>query len=101
MIYHLSSGQCSSVKNIRFKTSMLKSDLCNYSDAYIVVKGRISVEGTNDANKRNKILTFKNNVSFRSCISKINNTFIDTAEDPDIVMPIYNLLEYSDNYSMT
>ena len=80
---------------------MLRSDLCDYSDAYIVVKGRISVRGTNDANKRNKKLTFKNNAPFRSCISKINNTFIDNAEDLDIVMPMYNLLEYSDNYSMT
>ena len=51
--------------------------------------------------KRNKKLTFKNNAPFQSCISKINNTFIDNAEDLDIVMPMYNLLEYSDNYSMT
>ena len=50
---------------------------------------------------RNKTLTFKNTAPFRSCISKINNTFIDNAEDLDIVMPIYNLLEYSDKYSMT
>ena len=71
---------------------MLRSDLCHYSDAYIVVKGRISVRGTNDANKRNKKLTFKNNAPFRSCISKINNTFIDNAEDLDIVMPIYRII---------
>ena len=51
--------------------------------------------------KRNKKLTFKNSAPFQSCISKINNTFIDNAEDLDIVMPMYNLLEYSDNYSMT
>ena len=63
------------------------------------MKGRISVRGTNDANKRNKKLTFKNNAPFRSCISKINKIFIDSAEDLDIVMPRYNLLEYSDNYS--
>ena len=50
---------------------------------------------------RNKKLTFKNNAPFRSCISKINNTFIDNAGDLDIVMLMYNLLEYSDNYSMT
>ena len=79
---------------------MLRSDLCDYSDAHIVVKGRISVRGTNDANKINKKLTFKNNVSFRSCISKINNTFVDLAEDLDIVMLMYNLLEYSDNDSV-
>ena len=65
------------------------------------MKGRISVRGTNDANKRNKKLTFKNNAPFRSCISKINKIFIDSSEDLDIVMPRYNLLEYSDNYSKT
>ena len=64
---------------------MLRTDLCYYSDAYIVVKERMSVRVTNDANKRNKKLTFKNNAPFRSCISKIKNTFIDSAEDLDIV----------------
>ena len=59
------------------------------------------VRGTNDANRINKKITFKNNALFRSCLSKINNTFVDTAEDLDIVMPMYNLLEYSNNYSMT
>ena len=80
---------------------MLRSDLCDYSDAYIVVKGTITVEGYNNANKRNKKLTFKNSAPFRSCISEINNTFIDNAEDLDIGVPMYNLLEYSNNYSMT
>ena len=70
--------------------------MCDYSDAYIAVKGRISVEENNVA----KII-LKNNAPFRSCISKINNTFIDSAEDLCIVMPMCNLLEYSDNYSMT
>ena len=64
---------------------MLRTDLCYYSDAYIVAKERMSVRVTNDANKRNKKLTFKNNAPFRSCISKIKNTFIDSAEDLDIV----------------
>ena len=64
-------------------------------------KKRTSVTGTNNANRRNKKLTFKNNAPFRSCISKINNTFIDNAGDLDIVMLMYNLLEYSDNCSMT
>ena len=96
----LSTGQNSVNKNIRFKSSMLRSDLCDYGNAYIVVKETITVEGDNDE-KRNKKLTFKNNAPFRSCISKINNTFIDSAEDIDIVTPMYNLLEYSDNYSMT
>ena len=75
--------------------------MCDYSDAYIVVKGRISVTGHNNANKRNKKLNFKNNALFTSCISKIDNTFVDNAEDFDIVMMMYNLLEYSDNYFMT
>ena len=73
----------------------------NKSDAYIVVEWIISVTGTKANNRIIKKLTFKNNPPFRSCISKINNTFIDNAEDLDTVMPMYNLLEYSDNYSMT
>ena len=80
---------------------MLRSNLCDYSDGYIVVKGRIKVTGTNNANIRNKKLISKNNVQFRLCILKINNTLIDNAEAIDISMPMYNLLEYSDNYSMT
>ena len=82
---------------------MLKSDLCDYGDAYIVLKERITFERDNDDDKtRNKKLIFKNNSLFRSCISKTNNTFINNAEDLDIVMPMYNLLlEYSNNYSMT
>ena len=56
---------------------------------------------SNDANKRNKNLVFKNDALCISCISKINNILIENAEDIDIVMPIYNLLEYSENYSMT
>ena len=94
-VNYLSGGQCSVNKNIRFKTPMLRSDLCDYSDAHIVVKG------INDVSERNKKLTFKNNAPFRSCVSKINNAFIDNAEDLDIVIPIYNLLEYNNNYSMT
>ena len=78
---------------------MLRSDLCDYSDAYIVVKGTITVtDPDNDA--YDKELTLKNNAPFVSCISKIN-TLIDNAEDLDIVMPMYNLLEYSKNYRKT
>ena len=85
-------------KQIRFKTSMLRSDLCDFSDAYIVVQGTITViDPNNDA--FDKKLTFKNNEPFVSCISKVNNTLIDNAEDLDIVMPMYSLLEYSKNYS--
>ena len=77
---------------------MLRSDLCDFNDLYIVVKGNITLEGHNDVNKRNKNLAFKNNVAFINCISKIDGFKIDNAEDLDVVMPIYNLLEYSKNY---
>ena len=84
---------------------MLRSDLCDYSDAYIVVKGKITVSATDGANnirdKKNRPLAFKNNAPFISCISKINGVLIDYAEDLDIVMPMYNLLEYSKIYSKT
>ena len=88
-------------KQIRFKTSMLRSDLCDYSDAYIVVKGDITVTRPNNTDQYEKKLAFKNNAPFISCISKINNTLIDNAEDLDILMPMYNLLEYSKNYRRT
>ena len=71
---------------------MLRSDLSDYSDAFIVIKRRITVAGNNLANRMNKKLTFKNNAPFRSCISKMNNTFTDNAEDLDIVMPIYRII---------
>ena len=61
----LPGGQYSVHKNIRFKTSMLRSDLCNFSNGYIVVKGRISFTGTDNANRTNKTLTFKNSIPFR------------------------------------
>ena len=78
-------------KEIRTKTSMLRSDLCGFSDAYIVVKGTITLEVDYDANKRNKNLAFKNNVPFINCISKINGVQIGNADDLDVVMPMYNL----------
>ena len=84
-------------KEIRIKTPMLRSDLCDFSDAYIVVKGEITVTNPNNA-KRNKAVAFKNNAPFINCISKINGVKIDNAEDLDVVMPMYNLLEYSKNY---
>ena len=87
-------------KPIRLKTSMLRSDRCDFSDAYILVKGTINVTNP-DNNVYDKKLAFKNNAPFVSCISKINNTIIDNAEDLDVVMPIYNLIEYSKNYSKT
>ena len=90
---------------IKFKTTMLKSSLCDYSDAYILVKGTISVTNTAvagvAANNINKKVIFKNCVPFTNCISEINNTQIDNAKDIDIVMYMINLIEYSDNYTKT
>ena len=79
---------------------MLRSDLSDYSDAYIVVKGIITVVRPDNA-KRNKATAFKNNALFINCISKINGVKIHNAEDLDVVMPMYNFLEYSRNYRKT
>ena len=95
-VNNLLGGQYSVYKNIRFKTSMLRSDLCDYNDAYNVVKERISVKRNNNAKIRNKKLIFKNNAQLR-----VNNKFIDNAKDFDTVMPMYSLLECSSNYFMT
>ena len=90
---------------IKFKTTMLKSSLCDYSVAYILVKETITVNNTAaaaaDANNTNKKVIFKNCAPFTNCISEINNTQVDKAKDIDIVMPMYNLIEYSDNYAKT
>ena len=86
---------------------MLRSSLCDYADAYILVKGTITITGAGDdaaarrADERNKGTVFKNCASFTKRISKINNTEIDHAQDIDIVMPMYSLIEYSNNYSKT
>ena len=91
----------------KFKTTMLKSSLCDYSDAYIHVKGKITItgEGDNDAAKRaderNKGVSFKNCAPFTICINEINNTQIDNCKDIDIIMSMYNLIEYSHNYAKT
>ena len=86
---------------IKFKTTMLKSSLCDYSDAYILAKGAFSINNTAGANNTNKEVIFKNYGPFTNCISEINNTQIDNSKDIDIVMPMYNLIEYSDNYAKT
>ena len=90
---------------IKFKTTMLKSSLCDYSDAYTLVKGTITVNNTAaadaDANNANKKVIFKNCAPFTNWISEINNTQVNNAKDIDIAMPMYNLIEYSDNYSKT
>ena len=99
-IYDESEKNCSINKEIRIKTSMLRSDLWDFSDVYIIVKGYINVTNPNNA-KRNKAIAFKNNAPYTNCISKINGIKIGNAEDLDVVMPMYNLLEYSKNYRKT
>ena len=102
-----SRGTCNVNSQIKFKTTMLKFSQCDYSDAYIPVKGKITIAGAGDdaaarqADERDKGVAFKNCPPFTNCISEINNTQIDNAKDIDIVMPIYNLIEYSDNYAKT
>ena len=75
-VYDQSGGSCNHNKEIRIKTSMLRCDLCNYSDAYIVVKGNIIVTDPDNA-RRNKAAVFKNNAPFINCISKINGEKTD------------------------
>ena len=75
---------------------MLRWDLCDFSDMYIAVEGNSTLECDNDTNKRNKNLAFENNASFINWIWKING--VQNAEDLDVVMPMYNLHEYSKNY---
>ena len=98
-------GTYSPNNQIKFKTSILRSSLCKYSDAYILVKGNITVNDTAvdgaAANNDDKKVILKNCAPFTNCISKINNTDTDNAKYIDIVMPMYNLIEYSDNYSKT
>ena len=93
--------------NIKFKTTKLRSNLCDYTDGYILVNGRITITGEEDdgaarqADERYKGVTLRNCAPFTKCISRINNIIIDTAQDIDIVIPMYKLIEYSDNYSKT
>ena len=102
-----SRGTYNVTSQMKFKTTMLKSSLGDYSDAYILVKGKITITGAgNDAaarqaDERNKGVAFKNSAPFANWISKINNTQIDNAKDIDIVMLMHNLIEYSDNYAKT
>ena len=82
------------------KKSILRSDCCNFSDVYIVVERNITVTDPDNA-ERNKSVAFKNNAPFINCISKINGVKINNAEDLNVVMPMYNLLECSKNYRKT
>ena len=92
------SNTYSENKSIRFKTPMLRSNLCDYSDAYILVNGTITVTGNHPRDRQNRPLIIKNNAPFISCITRINGESIEDADDLDIVMPMHNLLEYSKNY---
>ena len=94
-----SRGAYNTNSQIRSKTSMLRSRLCDYSNAYILVKGTITVENTGTAaapNNTDKKVIFQNCAPFTSYISRINNTQIDDAQYIDVVMSMYNLIEYSD-----
>ena len=119
------NSQYSENKEIRFKTSMLRSDLCDYSDAYVEVTASVTTEvnvenadninvladvtadpdpnppvvGVDNSHKRT--FTLKNNAPFISCITKINGELVENAEDLDVVIPMYNLIEYSKNYRKT
>ena len=88
-------------KSIRFKTPILRPDLCDYADAYILVNGIILVNGLNPRDRQNRPLILKNNAPFVSCITRINGELIEYADDLDIVMSMYDLLEYSKNYRKT
>ena len=97
-----SRGTYNANSQMNFKTSMLRPNLCDYSDAYILVSATIAVPNTaaagTAANNRKNII-IKNCSPFANCISKINNTQIDYAKDINIVIPMYTLIEYSGNYS--
>ena len=99
-VYDQSEESYNPNKEIRIKTLMLRSDLFDFSDAYFFLEGNIIVTNPNGA-KRNKAVAFKNNAPFVNCISKSNGVQIDNAEDLDVVMSMYNLLEYSKNYRKT
>ena len=88
-------------KPIRFKTPMLRSNLCDYSEAYVWVRGTITIVNANNNSNFNRQLTLNNNAPFIPCISKINGELVENVEDLDVMMPMYNLLEYSKNYQNT
>ena len=106
------NNQYSENKEIHFKTSILRSDLCDYSDAYVKVKANVNVRAdrnnadnvntlAGDANENKRTFILKNNAPFISCITKINGELDENAENLDVVIPMYNLIEYSKNYRKT
>ena len=92
-----SKGNYSHHNPIKFLTKSIESSLCDYSDAYILVTGNINVTGGDNNTK----VAFKNCAPFKKCRTEINETFIGDAEHVNILMPMYNLIEYSDNYFNT
>ena len=103
-INHESRGNYAN-SDIKFKTTILRSNLCDYGDSYRLVKVTITITGAgDDATARQadeRCVTFEKCAPFTKCISRINNTDIDNGHDIDIVMPMFNLIEYSNNYSKT
>ena len=93
--------------SIKFRASMIRSNLCDYSDVYILVSGTVKITGEGDsgaekrADKRNEGVIFKDCAPFTECISNVNNTQVDLAKYINVVMPVYNLIENSDSYSKT
>ena len=95
-------GNYSHENPIKFLTSSLESSLYDYSDAYILVTGNIVVTNTNDTSLNVATqVAFKNCAPFKDCRTEINHAFVDYADFINITMPMYNLIEYSDNYSDT
>ena len=88
-------------KEIKFKTSMLRSDLCDYYEAYVWVKGKATINLNGYSSDETRKFVFKNNAPFQAFVSKINGKLVENAEDLDIVMPMYNLFKYSKNYEKT
>ena len=99
-VYDQTGGTCNTNKQIRFKTSILRSNLRDYSDAYILVKGIVTVSADQrDRDEMSRPLAFKKNTLFISCISNINGELTENSEHLDNVMPMYDLFEYSKNYN--
>ena len=102
-----SKGNYSHPDQIKFLTKSIQSSLCDYSDAYILLTGNIAVKRRNAANTADIALgaitqvTFKNCAPFENCRTEIDGTFVDKADFINIAIPMYNLIEYSDNYSYT
>ena len=99
MVCHTQSttkGKCKQNNTIKFETETIKSSLCDYSDAFILVAGKITATADNNIG-----VAFKNCVPFCTCTTKINDVFVYEANHIYIAVPMYNLIEYSDNYSDT